>query len=479
MKNIYKISLFSILSILLLSCSERIMDDINRNQNNPSDVTSRFIITDAIVSSAFNVTGTDFNFYASVYIEHNVGIYNQMYQAEIRQGTPTSSSTFNNVWGSTYTNLLNLSVAIEKCSKGGEEDGNYTALGVAQVLSAYNLAMLTDLMGDIPWKEALQPGVIYTPKMTTQQEIYADIVKFLDDGIENLAKKPVSGMEDLGPQDLLFSGDVKLWTKLAYALKARYAMRLSLKNPQYDKVLEYANQSFESQEEEAAFYYNGASSNNPNYMFFMDRDYFGSSKSLHEKLVARDDPRDEKYFTPYPEEEVMNFAPNGTPHQVQEYYAISALLAPKKPTYLFSFHELEFLKAEAYARKGNTSEAKTALRSALRSTFVNTGLRERDADNYLNNISDRFDKNPLEEIMIQKYLAFYDNESIEAYNDYRRLKAMGNNFIQLSNPKNSKLFPLRFTYGSSDVTTNPNVEKAYGDGTYVYTENVWWAGGTR
>jgi hypothetical protein len=81
--------------------------------------------------------------------------------------------------------------------------------------------------------------------------------------------------------------------------------------------------------------------------------------------------------------------------------------------------------------------------------------------------------------MNQKYLAFYEEESVEAYNDYRRLKAMGDNVINLENPLNTTKFPLRCTYGSSDVTTNSNVANAYGDGTYVWTENVWWAGGTR
>jgi hypothetical protein len=81
--------------------------------------------------------------------------------------------------------------------------------------------------------------------------------------------------------------------------------------------------------------------------------------------------------------------------------------------------------------------------------------------------------------MNQKYIAFFEEEAVEAYNDYRRLKAMGNNVITLENPLDATKFPLRFTYGSSDVTTNANVRSAYGDGSYVYTENVWWAGGTR
>jgi hypothetical protein len=130
----------------------------------------------------------------------------------------------------------------------------------------------------------------------------------------------------------------------------------------------------------------------------------------------------------------------------------------------------------------NLALAQTALQNAIRAAFqkVNIGLTQASADSYFTNeVLPRFTANPLSEVMNQKYIAFYEEETVEAYNDYRRLKAMGDNVIQLDNPKNATQFPLRFTYGSSDVTTNVNVREAYGDGQYVYTENVWWAGGTR
>lgn len=102
-------------------------------------------------------------------------------------------------------------------------------------------------------------------------------------------------------------------------------------------------------------------------------------------------------------------------------------------------------------------------------------------DYFDNSVKALFDANPLKETMIQKYLAFFgaSGESLEAYNDYRRLKAMGESFIELSNPNNKSKFPLRYTYGSSDVLSNQNVKEAFGDGQYVYSENVWWAGGSR
>ena len=133
-------------------------------------------------------------------------------------------------------------------------------------------------------------------------------------------------------------------------------------------------------------------------------------------------------------------------------------------------------------RLNDLPNAETALSKAVTAAFmkVNIGLSDADALAYFNaSVRPKFQANPLSEVMNQKYIAFYEEEAIEAYNDYRRLKAMGDNVINLDNPLNTNLFPLRMTYGAEDVNTNVNVREAYGDGTYVYSENVWWAGGTR
>jgi hypothetical protein len=472
----------AILILFMSSCSEKVMDDINKDVNDPTEMGSRLIITDAMTSTAFSVTGTDFTFYASIYIEQNVGTWGQFYNAEIRSAEPTNSTTYNNTWDATYQTLYNLKVIIEKCSEGGSEEGNYHTLGIAEVLTAYNLATLTDVMGDIPWSEALKPGEIFTPLLDKQADIYVQIFSLLDDAIANLDKD--SEFPSLGAQDLIYGGDVDLWKKFAYGLKARYTMRLSYKTPAYADVISYANQSFSSSAEQAEFVYNGNTTSSPFYQLFIDRDYYGASQSLHDKLVDRNDPRDNVFFKPYPgtEGNGIVFAPNGNPNQIQGYYSISAISTNTAPTYLLSYHEIEFLKAEAYARLNDLPDAEASLREGIVAAFqkVNIGLSAADADDYFdNNVLSKFTANPLSEIMNQKYIAFYEEEALEAYNDYRRLKAMGDNFINLDNPLNSTQFPLRYTYGSDDVTTNPNIDTAYGDGTYVYSENVWWAGGTR
>lgn len=474
-----KFVLFAFLLAILSSCSEDKMDEINKNVNKPEEVTSSLIITDIMTSSAFSVTASDLAFYASCYIEHNVGIYNQMYNAEIRTNEPTSSTTYNNSWNSVYSNLLNLKDIIGKCSIGGNEEGNYHTLGIAQVLTAYNLAFLTDVMGDMPWSEALQPGIIFTPELDSQEDIYEDIFMYLETAIDNLEKETTFG--SLGNQDVLYGGDASSWLKFAYGLKARYTMRLSLIDAKYQEVIDAADMSFASADEQCQFDYDGSTSKSPFHQFFEDRDYFGASNSFHKKLSMRSDPRDTILFTPYPGTTGITFAPNGTPEQLQGKYSISAISTIDAPTYLMSYHEVEFLKAEAYARKNELANADTALQAAVVAACqkVNVGISQSDAEAYYTaNVKPRLTSQAatIEEIMVQKYIAFFEEEAVEAYNDMRRTMAMGEDHITLDN---TAKFPLRFTYGADDVTTNVNVRDAYGDGTYVYTENVWWAGGTK
>jgi hypothetical protein len=474
------VTAFLILS--LWSCSEKIMDEINKNVNDPTNMLSRLIITDVMTSSAFSVAGGDFNFYASIYIEHNVGVFGQFFNAETRTTEPTSSNTYNNAWDAAYANLYSLKVIIEKCSAGGSEQGNFHTLGIAQILTAYNLAILTDMMGDVPWTEALQPGIIFTPVLDKQEDIYNAIFKLLDDAIVNL--EATTTFPSLGAQDFIYEGDSEMWKKFAYGLKARYTMRLSFKSPAYNDVISFADQSFQSGNEQADFDYNGNTSVSPFYRMFLDRDYYGASQSLYNKLNSRNDPRIDVFFMPHPASGSNNIllAPNGLANQMQSTYSISAISTITAPTYLMSYHEIEFLKAEAYVRLNDLTKAEASLRKAVTASFqkVNIGLTIAEADDYFdNNVKTKFNTDPLSEVMNQKYIAFYEEEAIEAYNDYRRLRAMGNNIINLDNPMNTSLFPLRYTYGSDDVTTNANVRDAYGDGRYVYSENVWWAGGTR
>jgi hypothetical protein len=502
--------------ILAFSCSKDTLNEINKNYDDPANVKSKYILAEVITSTAFHNIGGDLNTYLSTYIEHEVGIDNQLYRAETRSGEPSSSSTFNNVWESLYTELRNSRQAIEKCSPGGSESGNFVTRGIAGVLAAYNSALIADMFGDAPWSEAALTNPDgspkhMSPKIDKQEDIYKGVFAYLDTAIVDLQKSDVS---PIGAYDFLYKGDGEKWLKLAYGLKARYTLRLLAKasdrNAEIDKILDYVSHSFASANEQAAFNIYSANNYNPLFDFQWSRDGLAASESMAQKLIARNDPRLKRVFIDAewsrvedPDAENYFMAPNGTPEQLRYYYNTSVFVYSQIASTMFmSYHELLFIKAEALARRGGAG-TENVLREAVKAAIINMeesvtaamdapevnrygGLGETtdpildsEIEDYLDNeVKPLFDANPLKEIMNQKYIAFFgaSGESTEAYNDVRRLKALNENFITLAN---TLPFPLRCGYGNSDTTTNPEVKAAFGNGQYVYSEAVWWAGGSR
>lgn len=512
-----------VMPLVFASCSKDVMDDINKDNNHTQDVQAKFILADVITSTAFSNTGGDINTYTSAYVEHEVGTHNQLYNAEMRQSEPSSASTFNNSWGTIYTTLKNAKIAIEKCSEGGPQEGNDFTKGIAEVLAAYNLALLTDLYGDAPWTEAGDYKVSMTPKVDKQEDIYKDVMAYLDNAIVDLQKKDTHVSGTIGGHDLLYKGDASKWLKFAYGLKARYTMRLinksADKNADLQEVIDFVDLSFKSASEQAAYAIYDATNLNPLFDFQWSRDGLAASCSMVDKLIERNDPRlGRDFVTTFDSKGIVRqiaevstgdkaydlMAPNGKNQQIQYTYNTSIFVfSQTAPTLLLSYHELLFLKAEALARLGSGSGIiepvlKQAVIAAIANNEVNVAaavsapnmggdlvettdaITPSEAGAYFDSsVRPLFIANSLKEIMNQKYIAFFgaSGESTETYSDIRRLMALGEeNLIKLDNPGK---FPLRLPYGNDDTTTNPNVQAAYGDGQYVYTEPVWWAGGTR
>ncbi len=526
-KLIERIAAFALIALPLTSCSEDKMDEINADKNNPQSVTAKFTMADVMTRTAVQTVNGDLSLYATVYMEHEVGIENQLYNAEIRTGEPNVASTYNNSWNSIYQNIRNVKAVIKKCSEGGDEFGNNVTLGIAKLLYAYNIAVLTDIFGDVPFNEACEyeaNGIptFMQPSIDKQEAIYTSILDLIEESM--ILLDGTDAISTLGQHDLIYGpasggrvdAEKALWKKAAYAMKARYTMRLlarsSDQNASLNTVLDCISNSFTSAAEELKFdVYDGSNQFNPFFDFMYSRTGLGASKSLISKFIDRQDPRlnqsfatDWYYAWGEPLEQVTDgaetfAAPNGTPVQGTMNYDCSMVSwSITAPTQLLSYHELLFLKAEALCRLNRISEAETALRQGITAGFANlsvalrstlsygiegtVNLSEEVANTYYTtSVQPLFNRNPLQEIMIQKYLSFFgaSGEALEAYSDYRRLKALGEDFIVLENPHNATKFPQRYTYGSSDVLSNQNIKEAFGDGQYVYSEPVWWAGGSR
>lgn len=97
-------------------------------------------------------------------------------------------------------------------------------MGIARIWRVFIYHRLTDLYGDIPYSEAGKGFIdgILKPKYDTQQEIYMDMLKELEEGVAQLGST-----SSLGSSDLIFQEDMDKWRKFGNSLMLRLAMRLS------------------------------------------------------------------------------------------------------------------------------------------------------------------------------------------------------------------------------------------------------------
>ncbi len=468
-----------LVALSFTACSDKVMDDINKNRNDAENVLAANELPTVTTETAFGTTGTDMAWYASVFIEHNAGTHAQMKDADTRVGVNVSS-LMNNSWNAVYDNMMVLQDIIKKCSPGGSEPENTPALGIGQVLMAYNLAIVTDMWGQAPFNEALKGLDNRHPKYDKQQDIYTKvIIPYLDAAITNLSKTPAADvLKKVAANDLIHQGSLDKWKRAAWSLKMRYYLHLSAKMPDaIDKALACLPNGIDKAANAFVFnaYQPTATGENPWYQYINDRTDQSIGKTLYDLMVQRNDPRIDAYFAPLDDASGIVPAPNGTAQESQgSIYSLSliSLEGQTAPTPLMTYHEVKFIEAELLARKGQNF--RPALQEAIEASFAYHGV-EGGTDYYTNQVVPLLGTTQaanLKEILTQKYIAFYEAESLEAYNDYRRTR-----IPTLNNPNNNNAaygFVERFPYPTSETSNNgANVPKVN-----VFKDKIWWAGGT-
>lgn len=513
------------LSALTVACSDDTMDRINKNNQYPesSQVDAASQLTDAEVATVYSTINGGYAWYISSYTEQLFGTNNnQLKNAELRNINETAASTtFSNQWDATYLNLMNIYQMMAKCSDGGRNAGQTDIFAMGETLAALNWGILTDLHGDIPCSEALN-AEISAPKLDKQEDVYQLIFQFLDDAIVNFTDAIQNNQNNSGSQDFLFSGRNKLsqWRGLAHALKARYLLhelgRATDQNAQMNSIIAEANAAIADGFDGATLdMFDGNSQINSWSAYWNSRDYIASSTTVDNLMLEREDPRRpiyhyDIYYNFYgpdyfkPSDKICT---PGNPTQAQdmnqsfnapEWLSNGCMTAVG--SHLFSKSELYFILAEMKVRLNQDAKEdfNTAVRASMEDYATSSGedISDDDIATYLSNIEAKYEAYPLSEILIQKYISQTRDEQIETFNDIRRVNYMdgneGNNWwaypVAMTNPNNktqagANRLPLRLPYGSSDVISNPNVKAAFGTGNdagmYIFTENVWWAGGSR
>jgi hypothetical protein len=258
----------------------------------------------------------------------------------------------------------------------------------------------------------LQGSEITSPKYDDQQFIYEEIQRLLDEGIGDL-QQDYEGLKP-GGDDIIFNGNVEMWIRTAYALKARYYMHLTKRADDlaFDPATEALNAvalAYETPEENMVYQFGFNASEYSPFYSFARLNYIRPDNYLTSIMLLMNDPRRDAYFQ-------KKF---GVSTLQEAYYTL-----PGSPVNMITFYEQKFIEAEARLRiDENDPEAETALREAVAANVdMLTGgtLDSLTLATFLeNNTSLAGDfENKLARVIMQKYIAMY--ATIESWTDYRR-----------------------------------------------------------
>lgn len=455
MKKYIKSIILTALSISLLAGCQSELDHFNENPNSPITTTPSLLLA-AMEVSTFSTHTSGLTRNASIFTQHLAGTdVGQM--GEIARYVITEND-ITNEWNTLYgTTLISGHILTRDFA------ANYPYYnGIGQVLTALNLGYATDMWGDVPYDEAFRAEEgNKTPKYNTQQEIYQRLQTILDGAIANLKKPASSNLSVPGDDDFIFKGDTQKWIKIAYVLKARYALRLTqVDTNAAQKALDYITASgISSNSDDANTFFPGtANGQNQWYAFEVSRkNYLKVGKYFVDYLANTSDPRlgfmiakntGGIYIGNSPEDQLS----------VNTSYIGPAFASISSPVGIVTYAEAKFIEAEAKFRLGQN--AQPALAAAVAASVLKvTGTPATPA--FLATAATTV---TLANIIQQKYIALF--LTMEPYNDYRRT---GFPALVPNQGSNTKTIPVRLPTSVEERQYNPNATVVSN-----VTTNVWW-----
>ncbi|MBT1695282.1 SusD/RagB family nutrient-binding outer membrane lipoprotein [Fulvivirgaceae bacterium PWU4] len=220
----------------LTGCDTDALHDLNVNPQALNTIPMPILFTTAELGSASGGSSGD-----NRYIDWrtNIGFAGYAIQqlSTATGGISPGDKYFDNVesyaapWEFIYGDQLkNLAEIIKQTGPGGYDEGNNNIRQAARILRVFNFHRLTDYYGNIPYNEALK-GIekVFFPTYNTQQEIYTDLLKELDEATAAMQPLVSTNRDDVAfaEADLIYDGDIAKWKKFGYSLMLRLAMRVS------------------------------------------------------------------------------------------------------------------------------------------------------------------------------------------------------------------------------------------------------------
>ena len=370
-----------------------------------------------------------------------------------------------------------------------EKEENTNAQAIALTMKALYLSNMTDLFGDMPFKEAFK-GIdenIMQPKFDDQKVIYDSLLMDLERA--NTLYTKTSTID--AKRDLLYNGDVTKWRKFTNSLYLRLLMRVSNRRDmnsaeRIKTVFENPSQYpiFESNDDNATLKYSGT---RPFVNDFGDNatDDSAMGERFINIMVDSSDPRISVYCN-----RVSSGAnaggyvgiTSGAPASVISKQSADGASNSNNTTFrqytspytFMTYSEVLFIKAEAIQRgmmDGEASETYYAAVTASLKQWI-PDISASAVETFLQNGAVAYDATT-EIIITQKYVSLF-TVGYESWHEYRRtgypLLVMGEAI------RNDGVHPTRFPYPLVLRSSNKNYATQLAKmGEDNMKTPVWWS----
>jgi hypothetical protein len=449
--------------LILVGCN-KFKDEVNTNTNLPSQATAAQLLANAMLSLPGLSSSPQGEFMAQYLAETQYVAASQY---------PEGSTSF---YGWYQGPLMNIETVLNSSLT---QNATANQLAVAKMLKAYYFWNITDRWGDVPFSEALKGSADFTPKYDTQESIYDELFKLLDEA---------NAMVTAGslPSDVIYAGDMTKWKKFGNTIHMLMALRLSevsvgdkAKN-EFNKAM---NGGIMTANTDNFVFKHLADANNQNYWYGQvvnqNREWWALTKTLVDYMKPINDPR----LPIFGKKNVSNdyvgldFGTTvGIPNTTGVSLMGPAIYAQNANIYLVTYAQALFAKAEAAKRgwiPGADVEAKTnydlAIDQSIRQwTGSNTGVAT-----YMTQTGIPYDPaNALAQISQQRYVHLFMH-GYEAWSEWRRtgfpsnlVKPLGRNVPNRLGYPDNEAFNNALNYQDAVTRQFAGSNSQYG--------KVWW-----
>jgi len=508
MKQYKNLIIAALGSIILASCNKKI-EDLQNNPNKPTSVTPNLVLGTVLTDisgtgSAGSLGGT--NSWDAVQRWNQYFCRNYQYYGDNQYSW--QSGPFDG-----FLVLKNVvQMESEALKRGAAKVNVYEAIG--RFVKAYYFYNMTSLMGDVPLTDALSGTNQLSPSYTLQKQVFQYILNSLDSANNDFASLINSGDNTINgsAQDIYYGGNLTKWQKLVNSFRLRVLISLSKKTSDADLNVAqgfaniYNNPAkypvFQSQSDDLQFAYiptYDVYPTSPNN-FGSDAQRYNMAQTYVQSLTSLKDARVFVTCEPawnivatqgYSPTDFNSFVGAPTGQSVATMYgnAIAGNISfinrkryystyTGEPQVIAGYKELCFNVAEAINRGWISGNAEAWYKTGITESMKFYGLDPSqtnfnayflksgglssiaaypftfDFNAYYNQSSVKYagGTTGLNQILLQKYLVFFQNSGWEAYFNYRRTGVPA--FSGGTGVGNNGVIPNRWAYPSNEQSLN-------------------------